>query len=144
MVINVLMQIQAPHEHKQRIYTVLAEMFSNALEHGVLKLESKMKSSTNGFADYYALRARRLAELDNAYIKISLSHKPFEQGGKLEIHIEDSGEGFDYQQQTKDLAANMDGFCGRGHGLLLQLCSEYSVSSKGNIANAVYIWTYIV
>jgi len=141
MLINMLMQIQAPHEHKQRIYTVLAEMLSNALEHGVLKLDSKMKESINGFADYYALRAQRLAELKNAYIKISLNHEPYGQGGKLVIRVEDSGEGFDYQRQARGLAENTDGFCGRGHGLLLQLCSEYSASGKGNIANATYIWT---
>jgi len=141
MVINMLMQIQAPHEHKQRIYTVLAEMLSNALEHGVLKLDSGMKESINGFADYYALRAERLAELKNAYIKISLNHEPYEEGGKLLIRVEDSGEGFDYQRQARGLAENTDDFCGRGHGLLLQLCSEYSVSGKGNIADAAYIWT---
>jgi len=114
---------------------------SNALEHGVLKLDSGMKESINGFADYYALRAERLAELKNAYIKISLNHEPYEEGGKLLIRVEDSGEGFDYQRQARGLAENTDDFCGRGHGLLLQLCSEYSVSGKGNIADAAYIWT---
>jgi len=141
MVINMLMQIQAPHEHKQRIYTVLAEMFSNALEHGVLKLDSSMKESINGFTDYYALRAERLAELEKAYIKINLNHAPYEQGGKLVIRVEDSGDGFDYQQNSKGLADNTDNLCGRGHGLLMQLCSEYSVSGKGNITTATYIWT---
>ena len=139
MLINMLMQIQAPHEHKQRIYTVLAELFSNALEHGVLKLESNMKQSANGFADYYALRAERLANLEEATIKISLSHEPCEQGGKLTIRIEDSGDGFDYQQHASDLANNKD-FCGRGEGLLLQLCSDYSFSGKGNIATAIYTY----
>jgi len=139
MVVNILMQIQAPHEHKQRIYTVLAEMCGNALEHGVLELESSMKESANGFAEYYALRAERLAELENAYIKISLKHEPYEQGGKLIICVEDSGEGFDYLQHTKDLANNT-ALCGRGEALLQQLCSEYSYCGKGNISNAVYIW----
>jgi len=141
MVVNMLMQIQAPHEHKQRIYTVLAEMCSNALEHGVLELESSMKESANGFAEYYALRAERLAELENAYINISLKHEPYEQGGKLIICVEDSGEGFDYQQHASHLTDNREQLCGRGETLLRQLCSEYSFSGKGNISNAVYIWT---
>ncbi len=139
MLINMLMQIQAPHEHKQRIYTVLAEMFSNALEHGLLKLESSMKQSANGFADYYALRAERLADLEDATIQISLNHEPCKQCGKLTIRIEDSGDGFDYRQHARDLAENKD-FCGRGEGLLLQLCADYSFSGKGNIATAIYLW----
>ena len=73
------------------------------------------------------------------YIKISLSHEPHEQGGKLNIRVEDSGDGFDYQQHTKNLANNAT-LSGRGGGLLQQLCSEYSYSGKGNISNAVYIW----
>jgi len=141
MVVNMLMQIQAPHEHKQRIYTVLAEMCSNALEHGVLKLESSMKESANGFAQYYALRSERLAELDNAHIKISLAHEPCEQGGKLQIRVEDSGDGFDYQHHASSLAGNKDKLCGRGEALLRQLCSDYFFSGKGNIVNATYIWT---
>mgnify|MGYP000639093929 CR=1 FL=1 len=141
LLINMLMQIQAPHEHKQRIYTVLAEMFSNALEHGLLELESSMKQSANGFSDYYALRGQRLAELEDAHIKISMHHQPYPQGGKLTLCVEDSGEGFDYQQRQRNLAENMDQLCGRGEGLLRQLCSEYYFSGKGNIAHAEYIWT---
>lgn len=140
MIVNMLMQIQAPHEHKQRIYTVIAEMYSNALEHGVLKLESSMKESANGFAEYYALRAQRLAELEDAYIHISLDHEANEQGGKLTIRVEDSGGGFDYSKHASSLAENKK-LCGRGEGLLQQLCSDYSFSGKGNIVNAVYLWT---
>lgn len=140
LLINMLMQIQAPHEHKQRIYTVLAELCSNALEHGVLQLESSMKKSANGFADYYALRGQRLAELEDAYIKISLKNEPCEQGGKLTIRVEDSGEGFDYEQRAHNLAENKK-LCGRGEGLLQQLCSEYFFSGKGNIVHAVYLWS---
>lgn len=140
LLLNVLMQTQAPHEHRQRIYTVLAEMCSNALDHGVLGLQSSMKASANGFADYYALRGQRLAELEDAYIKIMLKHEPVDSGGRLTIHVEDSGAGFDYEQFYKDLAENKT-FSGRGEGLIRQLCSEYSYIGKGNCAQAVYLWS---
>ena len=139
MLVNVLMQVQAPHEHKQRIYTVLAEMCSNALEHGVLKLESSIKQSANGFAEYYELRGQRLAELSDASIKISLQHQAVGQGGQLKICVEDSGDGFDYQQYAQDLSENK-ALCGRGEALLRQLCDDYAVSGKGNIATATYVW----
>jgi len=139
LLMNVLMHLQAPHDHKQRIYTVLAEMFSNALEHGLLTLPSELKQSANGFSEYYSLRSQRLAELDNASIKISLQHEVMEAGGKLTIRVEDSGQGFDYQQHALDLAENK-GFYGRGEALLRQLCSDYHFSGTGNTVQAVYVW----
>lgn len=140
LLINVLMHIQAPHEHRQRVYTVLAEIFSNALDHGVLKLQSSLKKNANGFAEYYAQRAQRLAELEEGYINISLSHQPSNDGGILTIRIEDSGEGFDYNQHAIDLEGNKT-LCGRGEGLLNTLCKHYEYSGKGNIITADYHWT---
>ncbi len=140
LLVNIVMQIQAPYKHRQRIYTVLAELCSNALEHGLLKLDSDLKKSANGFTEYYTLRAQRLAELADSSIKVSLSHQPRQDGGQLTIVVEDSGTGFDYQQHAKDLADN-DGLCGRGEGLVKQLCSESYYGGHGNIAHAVYCWT---
>lgn len=139
LLVNALMHIQAPHEHRQRIYTVLAEICSNALEHGVLGLQSAMKQSANGFAEYYALRTSRLVELDHAYIKVSLNHQPIVGGGVLTIRVEDSGKGFDYQQHAKNLDENQS-LCGRGEALLQKLCSSYEYSGKGNIIQADYQW----
>ena len=139
LLVNVLMHIQAPHDHRQRIYTVLAEMCSNALEHGVLSLPSAMKKSANGFADYYALRALRLTKLAEGYIKVSLSHQPRDSGGALTIRVEDSGKGFDFKQRAKDLANNST-LSGRGEALLQKLCSSYNYSGKGNIIQAEYHW----
>ena len=140
LLVNVVVQIQAPHEHRQRIYTVLAELCSNALEHGLLNLDSKLKESANGFTEYYSLRGQRLAELQDGFIKVSLSHQPESTGGRLDIEIADSGEGFDYQQHAKALTEN-EGLCGRGEGLLKQLCKEFYYSGDGNVAHAVYLWT---
>ncbi|PHS68107.1 MAG: hypothetical protein COB23_09695 [Methylophaga sp.] len=139
LLVNVLMQIQAPHEHRQRIYTVLAEMCSNALDHGVLGLKSSIKNNTNGFAEYYVLRGQKLAKLDDGFIHISLSHRPQCGGGELTIKVEDSGNGFDFQQHEHKLVENITS-CGRGTGLLKQLCQDYYYSGQGNICHAVYHW----
>lgn len=140
MLMNMVMEIQAPHEHKQRIYTVLAELFNNALDHGVLKLDSSLKRSATGFAEYYAVRSQRLAELHEGFINISLQNQVCEQGGQLTICIEDSGQGFNYQQHAEDLASNKT-LSGRGEALLRQLCREFAFSGKGNTATAVYFWS---
>jgi hypothetical protein len=140
LLVNVIMEVQAPHEHRQRIYIVLAEMFSNTLEHGLLCLDSSMKVSAEGFAEYYTLRGQRLQKLEDAYIKIMLQHEPTKAGGRLTISFEDSGDGFDYQQRAKDLATNTT-FCGRGEGIIRQLCSDYYYSGIGNCSHAVYNWS---
>lgn len=141
LLVNVIMQVQAPHAHRQRIYTVLAEMCSNTLEHGLLGLNSSMKVSAEGFAEYYTLRGQRLQKLEDAYIKIKLQHEPIEAGGCLIISVEDSGKGFDYQQHAKDLATNTT-FCGRGESIIRQLCSDYYYSGIGNCAHAIYHWSH--
>lgn len=140
MMINALMQIQAPHQHKQRIYTVVTELCSNALDHGVLGLSSELKKTPNGFAEYYMLRGHRLAELDNGYIKVSFTHEAMNNGGKLIIHVEDSGEGFDYQQDNSEQSDQLR-FSGRGLNLLNQLCSKVSFLGLGNQVRVEYFWS---
>ncbi len=137
---QVVMSIQAPVQHKQCIYTILAEMCSNALDHGILELDSALKQHAHGFAEYYALRKQRLAQLIDAHLQISLTHRKTEAGGVLTICVEDSGKGFDFRQYEQDLADNT-GYCGRGMPLMRQLCQQFFFSGKGNKATAIYQWS---
>ncbi len=139
LVINTLMQIQAPEEHRQRIYTILAELCSNALEHGVLRLSSELKKSPNGFAEYYEQRGQRLAELEAGFVKVRLSHEPVGAGGILRINVEDSGDGFDFQPRSNDKSAD-NSFSGRGVSLLQQLCSNIHYEGLGNSVHVEYQW----
>jgi anti-sigma regulatory factor (Ser/Thr protein kinase) len=140
MMINTLMQIQAPHQHKQRIFTVVTELFNNALDHGVLGLSSELKQTPNGFTEYYTQRASRLAALTNGYIKVSFNHEALSAGGRLTIHIEDSGDGFDYNSsETEDSDSHT--FSGRGLTLLSQLCDKVSFLGKGNQTRIEYLWS---
>jgi hypothetical protein len=56
----------------------LAELYSNALEHGLLHLDSVLKNSAQGFAKYYALRHERLNALEEGYIRFDIKHQPTE------------------------------------------------------------------
>ncbi len=140
MMINALMQIQAPRQHKQRIYTVVTELCSNALDHGVLSLNSELKKTPNGFAEYYIQREQRLAELENGYIKVSFTHEAMNGGGKLTIDVEDSGKGFDYQQANNEQSEQLR-FSGRGLNLLNQLCNKVSFLGLGNQVRVEYFWS---
>ncbi|MBF0588583.1 MAG: fused response regulator/phosphatase [Magnetococcales bacterium] len=148
-VINVLMKLQAPSGHRERIYTILAELFSNALDHGLLGLDTQMKTTPEGFMRYYSQREERLAKLEDGYINLDLTHTPFGpednerhgQGGEIRIRMEDSGPGFNQFKIHSSLEGNM-GHGGRGIALIRSLCAKLVYHGRSNIAEAIYHWTF--
>lgn len=119
------------------IYTILSELYSNALEHGVLELDSKLKQSSSGFAQYYDLRKERLKALDSGYINFVFSYKGSAQSGLLTILVEDSGSGFDHKTYTSR-ESNCSEYHGRGLALLRILCHEINYLDNGNKIKVVY------
>lgn len=132
-------EVQGLKQHKTNIFMVLSELYTNALEHGVLKLESKMKKSPEGFMQYISERKKALLSLNEGYIKVNIELIQAGTGGKLAIYIEDSGGGFDFKKQAQ-LSVNDSAMFGRGILLLRSFCSELVFYGKGNIAEAVYVW----
>lgn len=141
LLIHMLMEIQGLRGHREHIYTIIAELFSNALDHGLLGLDSVLKATPHGFAEYYQLRATGLAALQQGRIRIDLAHAPYDAGGKLVIRVEDSGPGFDHQK--KSFVPNENAIpSGRGIALVASLCDSIQFSGSGNIAEAVYSWKH--
>ncbi|MCF7202754.1 ATP-binding SpoIIE family protein phosphatase [Pseudomonas oligotrophica] len=120
LILQVLLQTQPLRPRAGAIYTVLAELYSNALEHGVLALDSAIKRDATGFAQYYELRRQRLADLRHGHIRLRLQVHGDEAGGCLRIGIRDSGAGFDV---VRVLAEDYRpaGLGGRGLRLVRQL-----------------------
>ncbi|MBF0453307.1 MAG: SpoIIE family protein phosphatase [Magnetococcales bacterium] len=146
-IINSVMSLQSPLGHREKIYTILAELFSNALDHGLLGLDTKTKKTPEGFILYYAQREERLAALEQGTIRLMLTHKPLssmdnrEIGGEIKISIEDSGPGFDHQNVQSILDGNM-AHGGRGIALIRSMCRQLVYYGCGNRAEASYRWTY--
>ena len=113
------------------ISIILSELVSNALDHGILKLESSLKKDAKGFEEYYIEKQRRLDTLDHGFIKVSIHNEITEAGEFYCISVEDSGEGFKTTTQLKQLEDNVENF-GRGIQLLRKLCSEISYNDSGN------------
>ena len=134
-----LMEMQGLHQSRDHLYTVVAELFLNALDHGLLNLDSAMKSTAHGFMEYYEQRQKNLANLQEGQVKIIFEHTPMNQGGKLKIRIEDSGAGFDYHKALPTLGENRAA-SGRGLPLVRSLCQELSFFGQGNSVEAVYYW----
>ncbi|MDH5189887.1 MAG: SpoIIE family protein phosphatase [Gammaproteobacteria bacterium] len=137
-ILHVLLEVQGLYSHRGRLYTILAELYSNALEHGVLGMDSTLKTSPEGFAEYYETRQKRLETLDNGFIRINLTHEPVDGGGKLSIEYLDSGKGFDFGSYQEQKKSNV--FSGRGIALVKSLCSELKYNESGNGIKAVYFW----
>jgi len=140
MMMQVLLETQRLHQHKQRIYMVLAELFLNALEHGLLCLDSALKQTLLGFGEYYREKELRLSQLKEGRIQVQFQHAAKHSGGQLTIRVEDSGPGFDYQSRLQQLEENT-GLHGRGILLVRSLCASLSYSVKGNVAEASYLWS---
>ena len=118
---------------------VLAELFLNALEHGLLKLDSSLKESAGGFGAYYQEKEQRLAQLAAGSIKVTFRHGAHGSGGRLAIQVSDSGSGFDFGQKLRQLEENQ-GTHGRGIMMIRSVCESLQYSGAGNIAEAVYPW----
>jgi len=124
--------------HRDYISTILSELYNNALEHGLLKLDSKMKADQDGFFEYYNLRKQRLDALADGNIIIRLQFVPNDTGADVKIEIEDSGDGFNHEALAK--SEHLDGF-GHGIDIVTTLCEKVEYSAGGSRVNAVYAIT---
>ncbi len=122
--------------------TIATELYVNALDHGLLGLDSALKSSPEGFAHYFSERARRLGQLVEGHIalEIQCGIRP-SSGGEVRVIVEDSGPGFDWRARDEQARHACDtGYCGRGRALIESLCQSVSYSGRGNRVEAVYVW----
>jgi len=142
MLMNQIHDIEDNAEHWQNLYTILTELFVNALDHGVLELSSSMKQNAEGFAQYFAERESRLAKLTTGFVNISMKYYGFDNGGSVLVAIEDSGQGFDYYdyKSQKYLSDNANPLSGRGLELVEQLCSSLNFFERGRKVEALYTW----
>ncbi len=140
MLLSILTEDEKLSQHKENIFLVLSELFTNALEHGILRLNSSLKKDPEGFAQYWEAREKALAELKEGSMKIELEHFVSDKGRKLVIRIEDSGPGFSYSNAHPSLDENVSA-ASRGLPLVFSLCKELTFRGNGNQVEAVYEWT---
>lgn len=121
------------------LYTILAELYSNALEHGVLGLGGDLKKSPEGFTEYYTKREKLLNEITEGFVHIYFTYSSNIEGGSLTLRIEDSGAGFDFSsRQGKELS--ITGYSGRGIGIVEKLCKTVRYYGSGNKVEVVFAW----
>jgi CheY-like chemotaxis protein len=137
--LQLLLEVHGLRGQSGALYSVLAELYSNALEHGVLGLDSSLKRDAAGFALYYQQRNQRLDALQEGFVRVHLQVRPVSNGGCLLIRVEDSGKGFDVARVMERPLDDVR-LSGRGVSLIRQLGHNASWSDEGRSACVEFFW----
>ncbi|MDR6713208.1 CheY-like chemotaxis protein [Pseudomonas hunanensis] len=137
--LQLLQEIHGLRPSSGLLHTLLSELYSNALEHGVLGLDSTLKRDALGFAAYYRERGARLAGLVAGHVRFDLKVEPRGDGGRLIIEIRDSGSGFDVQQLLAQ-PLQAQGLSGRGVNLVRRLSQHAQWTEGGRCARVEVLW----
>ena len=140
IIIGQVMEMEGIEEERQSLFTVLTELYVNALDHGVLGLDSALKSDPSGFAQYFSEREQRLDNLQTGHVSFYLNVEQNEDSRSMKIRIEDSGKGFDYHNHDVLTADNNTSLAGRGILLIKDLCESLNYQDAGNVVEAIYNW----
>lgn len=132
--LDVVSQIRGLSDHRSVMFLLLSEVYNNALEHGILKLNSDDKDQEDGFMEYYLNRQKALEELDHGNISIAAEYRPGEN--RIIFTLTDSGEGFDISTTSDNMVNNKEH--GRGLSLLSELAESIEYSDKGNEVRVTY------
>ncbi|MBS3798869.1 fused response regulator/phosphatase [Pseudoalteromonas sp. BDTF-M6] len=125
--IDLVASIPGFRAHKSALFILLSEAYNNALEHGLLALDSELKVSDVGFFEYYALRECILAELKSGHIRFDIAYQP--QQRQLTLTVTDSGPGFEPARYRPPKP--YQGY-GCGIALLHELATTVRYNEKGN------------
>ncbi|GAA0356424.1 fused response regulator/phosphatase [Bowmanella denitrificans] len=115
-------------ELRQRVFTVSAELISNAVDHGVLKLDSVLKNGVDGFITYIEQKEQRTALLaENDWVELALDWVT--PSNEVTIRVKDSGQGYSLAEHAQ---ADVDDLSGRGLSLVRTLASVFQCEPPGN------------
>lgn len=133
-VIDMLGEAPTLKQHKGVLYTLLSEMYNNALEHGILDMPGQMKDSMQDFDRYYQKRTERLHNLGDATIKLNLSFEAGAESGLLRVKMQHNGAGFEPEKMN----FSDDALHGRGIGLIHALCETVEYSDQGKCLEVTF------
>ncbi len=140
ILVSYLLEMEELSDERQSLFTVMTELYVNALDHGVLGLDSNLKADPAGFEAYFKTREERLANLDRGYVIFNMSVEQESMHRCILLRVEDSGEGFDYENHDPPIGRET-ALCGRGLLLIRDLCDSLEYHGKGNIAIARFCWS---
>lgn len=118
--------------------TVLRELLSNAIEHGILGLDSRLKEQPGGYEEYYRRRRAGLAALKDGWVRITLEIIRLAGEQAAVLTVEDSGPGF---SRRTSLPPQPDTSTPHNRGIVLvkSLCRRLRFLEGGRVAEATVL-----
>ncbi|TJZ65883.1 fused response regulator/phosphatase [Chitiniphilus eburneus] len=135
---NFINKVIASNESQSDVFLILTELFVNALDHGVLGMDSSLKREPEGIEFYLNERAKRLAGLTQGQLELDLSGMRIDGQDYLRIVVKDSGQGFDWRHWLAQDLAFAGGLSGRGIALVRALCASLQYRGTGSEVHAYY------
>jgi len=114
---------------------VLTELFANAIEHGLLELDSKIRETADGFATYARLRDEGLAALAAGLITVNIALGSRRGGPAIVITVTDTGRGFSMAEEAR--TGGPPTKANRGLTLVRALSQELDIREGGTTVEAV-------
>lgn len=140
MLTGIIEKIHVASEFAAPLFMILSELFNNALDHGILRLDSGIKHGADGFDKFLQLRDERLQVLDNGKIDLEIEKVVIEGKYGVKIRVADSGSGFDYAAILADAEnAIKQGQHGRGITLVESMAYKLEFAGNGSEVTAYYI-----
>lgn len=137
--LQILTTVPELSKRSGEVFMILSEMYSNALEHGILKLDSSLKKTVEGFAEYYSSREIKLKQLTQGSVSIEMQVSADSHEGCLLLTMSDSGDGFDVSQLNFNNLDHEMPF-NRGLSLINQLCHKFEITDNGSRISVEYRW----
>jgi hypothetical protein len=108
---------------------VLRELYNNALDHGIMGLDSKLKRGKGGLERYYLARQAKIGALCAGSVHFDFQYDAGQ--GRLTIDVADSGPGFDVEALLLRWQWPQ-GVSGRGLILVKSLSEVVTFSDQGS------------
>jgi len=138
---QIIANIHVTREHHSSLFLILSELFNNALDHGVLQLDSGIKHGADGFDKFLQQRVLRMQALSSGKIGVEIERALLNGMQAVKIRVTDSGKGFDYTAirsgSGRDQLAQAQ--YGRGIALVKSLAYKLEYAGNGNDVAAYYI-----
>jgi CheY-like chemotaxis protein/anti-sigma regulatory factor (Ser/Thr protein kinase) len=137
-ILDLLKKLQVTDAHLSSLFLIISELFNNALDHGLLQLDSNIKHGEKGFETYLSMRNTRLANLsEEATLELEFENQIADELRLLKIRVRDSGNGFDYLQHVNRYDQENQQH-GRGIGLVQKIANQVEYNDRGNEVIVTY------
>jgi len=132
-VTQLLENLRLPEMTRRRAFVVLTELINNAVDHGLLQLESAAKKGPDGFEHYIIQREEALANLKAGFIRVLARRTNADGRSLLRFMVIDSGRGFNTNSYTdfKDNRSDDDQAFGRGIRLVASMVDNLRFLDNG-------------